>query len=114
MRPAIFLAPRMPPRTSSRTAQPRSPGTPRVPRLVCSRRSPSMDFTGYRQISPRFPVVMRTRSSEFGGLETDVSGTAAQAPDPSLQHTVAERIGDQRAERRHLGIVVAYGRTEPQ
>src|SRR5580704_9430301 len=47
---------RISPAFSSRIAQPRSPWIPSAPTFARSKRSPAIDFTGYRQISLTVPI----------------------------------------------------------
>src|SRR4051794_40186710 len=56
MRPPIFLAPRTPPRTSSRTAHHRSPTTPAGVQDTDATASPCMLLAGWRQSSATFPI----------------------------------------------------------
>src|ERR1051325_8435083 len=54
----LIFAPRISPASSSRKAQPRSPHKPRAPTDAASKRSPAIDFKGYRQTSLTLPMNM--------------------------------------------------------
>ena len=96
MRPGIFLAPRIPPRISSRRAHARSPGMQRIPTSSPAMTLPPSLFTGYRHSSLIRPtLIMRDGPSRLAAR----SGAAVNRPDDCwIRSSVANQEHRKRLE----------------